>query len=181
MSCRIVCLLALLLAVGCSRRSGHFSASELKPLIAMAEELSTEEKLRAAVLRPDLEEPVLTGKVILLSRPREFGADTAGAIGVDPAFARLPAELRAATADEAATIILVTKGFTRAGDYTNEKVGKRPQWTVVVIDKAARAVVGMQYLRGFGPPWRIRGDQDPVGEMPDERLVEYLTKLQRKP
>jgi hypothetical protein len=96
-------------------------------------------------------------------------------------------DLKALTADEVGTIILIKNKNVFYGNYTVQTRGKIPSYVltseVIIIDNTIPAVIYRKTFRGAPPSDEVMvspSDDSIEGDSPDDKVNEFLEKLPRK-
>lgn len=93
-------------------------------------------------------------------------------------FLSLPDDLAAKNPDETAVVVLVQRGESKVGRYTNGGGAYIYTCEVTVVDLATHALIAEKGFRGGPPPEEIRTG-DGYGSRPDDDVIKYLTGLLR--
>jgi len=127
--------------------------------------------------------PYIRGKIIIVDKDRT---------DIDRAHKWLPNDLRAASADEVKTVVLLEREREQLYAYGTRDVLNHYGWMptakgyirtckLTIIDKTIPAIVYVQTFKGSKPPdWTTRS-KDKYGSDPTKDVVKFLKEFPRKP
>lgn len=89
---------------------------------------------------------------------------------------RLPDDLEAKSPDDVTVVVLVNRGKSKVGSYSNGGGAFVYTCTVTVVDLTTHALIAEKIIQGGAPPEAISGGNG-YGSLPDDDVIKYLTEL----